>query len=139
MSSIAPESRILPDADNRLGRELIGSWVATAPAGYVVTVKPPRRTLDQNAIFHALVDDITKAKPEWNGMAMSTEDWKQLLILSHAVTTEGAGIRLVRDLEGNGLVQLRESSARMSKARATSLIDYTIAWASAQGIKLRDQ
>lgn len=108
------------------------------PDGWVVTIAPPTRSLDQNAIFHALCDDIAKAKPEWNGLSMDADDWKQLLILSHAVATAGGGIRLTPDLEGQGYVQLRESSARMSKARATSLIDYVIAWATQHGVKLSD-
>jgi hypothetical protein len=45
-------------------------------------------------------------------------------------------MRLVPDLEGHGLVQLRESSARMSKGRASSLIDYVVAWATTQGIDI---
>src|SRR5512139_2762878 len=114
-------------------RRWVASLVDTAPLGYVVTIAPPSRSLDQNAVFHALVDDIAKAKPRWNGMAMTADDWKQLLILSHAMATDGSGVRLVKDLEGRGLVQLRESSARMSKARAASLIDYVTSWAATQG------
>lgn len=117
-------------------RQFVGSLVATSPEGYVVTVEPPRRSLDQNAIFHSICDRIAKAKPEWNGVKMDAESWKQLLILSHAVATDGGGIRLVQDLEGSGLVQLRESSARMSKERATSLIDYTQAWAVSHGVEI---
>ena len=83
-----------------------------------------------------MCDDIAKARPVWNDMPMTADDWKQLLVLSHAVATDGGGVRLTKDLEGSGLVQLRESTARMSKARATSLIDYVIAWATAQGIQI---
>lgn len=118
-------------------RQFVGSLVASSPPGCVVTIDPPRRTLDQNALFHSLCGEIAKAKPTWNGFHMDAEDWKALLIVSHAVATkEDIGMRLVPDLEGHGLVQLRESSARMSKARATSLIDYVIAWATAQGIEI---
>lgn len=123
---------------DKQGAQWIGSLVATLEPGWVVAIMPPGRSPSQNDIFHAMCDDIAKAKPVWNELPMTAEDWKQLLILSHAVATEGGGIRLVRDLEGHGLVQLRESSARMSKGRATSLIDYTIAWAVGHGVKLRD-
>src|SRR5512139_1452182 len=118
-------------------RRWVASLVDTAPVGYVVTISPPSRSLSQNDIFHALVDQIAKAKPRWNDMPMAADDWKQLIILSHAMATDGSGVRLVKDLEGNGLVQLRESSARMSKSRATSLIDYTLAFATTNGIALK--
>ncbi len=124
---------------DKQGAQWIGSLIAGLEPGWVVTISPPSRSIDQNAIFHALCGDIAKAKPEWNGMAMTADDWKQMLILSHAMATDGSGVRLVKDLEGHGLVQLRESSARMSKARATSLIDYTIAWATLNALPLRDR
>jgi hypothetical protein len=123
---------------DKQGAQWIGSLVAGLEPGWVVTIAPAGRSLDQNAIFHKLCDDIAKALPEWNGMSMAADDWKQLLILSHAMATDGSGVRLVKDLEGSGLVQLRESSARMSKSRATSLIEYCLAFAAQRGIPLRE-
>lgn len=114
--------------------------VRSAPDNYVVTISPPRRNLDQNAKFHSLVSDISKACPKWNGLTFDADDWKALLIVSHAIATGGdaAQLRLVPDLEGKGFIQLRESSARMSKERASSLIEYVTAWATSHGIPLRE-
>lgn len=114
--------------------------VLAAEEGMVVTIRKPSRSLDQNAIFHAAVDDIAKARPEWSGVKMDADDWKALLILSHAIATgdEGGKLRMVPDLESKGFVQLRESSAKMTVARSSSLIDYTIAWATSHGIVLRE-
>lgn len=120
-----------------------GAWISALvnvlPVGWRVTVKPPGRSLDQNSALHGYCSQIAKARPEWNGLAMSAEDWKALLVVSHAVATADGSMRLVMDLEGSGLVQLRESTAKMNKARASSLIEYTIAWATGQGIPLSDQ
>lgn len=125
---------------DKQGAQWIGSLVAGLEAGWTVTIAPPGRSLRQNNTFHDMCDDIAKARPHWNGLRMTPEDWKQLLVLSHAVAAKGdtdaMNIRLVPDLEGGGLVQLRESTARMSKARGTSLIDYVIAWATGQGIAI---
>lgn len=114
--------------------------VKDAPDGWVAVVRPPRRSLDQSAKFHSLCADIARARPEYAGIRMDADDWKALLILSHATATKGEGgkLRLVPDLEGEGYVQLRESSARMSVARSSSLIEYTLAWATKQGIPLHD-
>jgi hypothetical protein len=127
----------------------LGSLVATSPVGHVVTIAPPSRSLDQNAIFHAIVDDFAKAIPEYAGVPMDQESWKSVLIISHAIATMEqpdrhhnqlpVKLRLVPDLEGQGLVQVREASSRMSKARATSLIDYCIAEATKRGVPLREQ
>lgn len=118
------------------GRAAALDAVANAPDGWVVRVGPPRRSLDQSALFHALCAQIAKAKPEWAGIPMDAESWKALLVVSHAAATAEGGVRLVPDLEGSGLVQLRESTATMSKARASSLIEYVQAWAAGQGIEL---
>lgn len=114
--------------------------VKAAPDGWVAVIRPPRRSLDQSAKFHALCADIARGRPEYAGIRMDADDWKALLILSHATATKGDGgkLRLVPDLEGEGYVQLRESSARMSVARSSSLIEYTLAWAAKQGISLRE-
>lgn len=94
------------------------------------------RTLPQNKIFHALCTDISKSPIEWMGCRRTAEEWKVLLVSGHAVAT-GRASDLVQGLEGE-LVQLRESTATMSKPRSTSLIDYTIAWATSHGVRLRD-
>lgn len=137
----APEARTYTVGDAKQ-RRWLASLVDALETGWRVVIKPPGRTLDQNSKFHALCGDIAKARPEWAGIAMDADDWKALLIVSHASATNKMGhnsrVRLVPDIEGSGLVQLRESSARMDKGRASSLIDYVTAWAVTQGIPLSD-
>lgn len=140
MSNLSPESRTLPAANNRLGRELIGSWVATAPEGYVVSVRPPKRTLSQNDALHGLWDQLAKALPEYKGIPMDAESWKALTIVSFTVAdaeADGVPIRLVPDLEGHGLVQLRESSAKMSKERASRLMEYVLKVGADNGVTFK--
>ncbi len=114
--------------------------IKAAPMGMVVEIKPATRSLEQNAKFHSIVSDIAKAKPEWNGIRMDADDWKALLIVSHAIATgsKDGALRMAPDLEGKGFIQLRESSARMSRERASSLIEYVTAWATSNGIILND-
>jgi hypothetical protein len=124
---------------DKSGAQWIGSLVATLEPGWSVTIAPPGRTLDQNAIFHAIVDDFARAIPEYAGVPMDTESWKSVLILSHAIATSGGGVKLVPDLEGQGLVQVREASSRMTKARGSSLIEYCMSEAARRGVPLRDR
>lgn len=125
----APDRRRYTVRDKQ-SAQWIGSLVAELEPGWSVAISPPGRTLDQNAIFHAMCDELAKAMPVYHGLSMDASDWKALLIVSHDGADAAADgkkrIRLVPDLEGNGLVQLRESSARMSKTRATSLIEYVL-------------
>ena len=100
--------------------------VQEAEDGYVVMIKPPTRNLEQNAKFHALCSDLAKAGVHWAGKARSTAEWKTLLVSGHAVATK-EGAEIVPGIEGE-FVNIRESTALMSKARSSSLIEYAQAF-----------
>jgi len=102
----------------------------------VVEVREEVRSLSQNAHFHALCGDIAAARIEWAGKWRTASEWKVLLVSGHAVATK-IGSDMVPGLEGE-FVNLRESTARMSRARASSLIEYTLAFCAEHGVALRD-
>lgn len=110
--------------------------VAEAPEGYTVTIAEPRRNGDQNAMFHALCGAIAKSGMEWGGKPRALDQWKVLLVSGHAVATK-EGHDMLPGLEGE-FVNLRESTALMSKRRTASLIDYTLAFCAAHGIEAQE-
>lgn len=109
-------------------RQRARECVTAAPDGYSVTVQPPKRSLDQNAIFHALCGELKGV--EWAGKSRDADDWKALLVSGHAVATKQGG-EVVPGLEGE-FVSIRESTASMDKARSSSLIEYTKAFIAQQ-------
>jgi len=111
---------------HRQAREGAKSAIDGAPDGWVVRIQPPTRNLEQNAKFHAICDDIAKSGIQWAGKRRSAAEWKVLLISGHATATK-EGAEMVPGLEGE-FVNLRESSALMSVKRASSLIEYTLAF-----------
>lgn len=104
--------------------------VQAAPDGDAVIVKPSTRTLEQNAIFHALCGDIAKSGITFAGKQRTALQWKILLISGHAMAT-GLGSEVLPGLEGE-FVNIRESSADMSVKRGSSLIEYTQAFIAQQ-------
>ena len=94
------------------------------------------RTLEQNAKFHSICDDIAKAGFVWHGKKRNAEQVKVLLVSGHAMAT-GEGAEVVAGLEGE-FINLRESTALMSVKRSSSLIEYATAWATLNGYKLND-
>ena len=92
------------------------------------------RNLDQNAKFHAICHDLSKSGLKWAGKERTTEEWKALLVSGHAVAT-GRGGEVVPGIEGE-FVSIRESTAQMSKARSSSLIEYATAFAVSSGIEV---
>lgn len=94
-------------------------------------IEPRTRSLDQNAMLHALFSESSK-HCEWHGRKLTPTQWKVLFISGHAMAT-GRGADMVPGLEGE-FVNIRESSAQMSIARMTSLIEYIHAWMAEQEV-----
>lgn len=107
--------------------------VSNAPDGYIVSVGEPTRTLEQNAKFHAMLQDVAD-KCMYAGKRLSMESWKALFVSGHAIATKQGGEALV-GMEGE-FVAIRESTAHMSKQRSASLIEYVLAWCAMNDIEL---
>jgi len=100
--------------------------VRNAPDGVVVQIKEATRNSEQNAKFHAICGDLAKSGIKWAGKTRSLDQWKVLLVSGHAVMTK-EGAEIIPGLEGE-FVNIRESTALMSKKRSSSLIEYAIAF-----------
>ena len=110
--------------------------VSNAPAGHVVTIAEPTRSLEQNAKFHAICSDIARSGFVWAGKRRTAKQIKVLLVSGHAQAT-GEGSEVVPGLEGE-FINLRESTALMSKKRGASLIEYALAFCAMHGIEVDD-
>lgn len=108
----------------------------SAPDGYSATISPPTRSTDQNSMFHAICSDVAKSGYKWAGETLKMDEWKVLLVCGHTKATDGE-VKFVPGLEGE-FVNLRESTARMSVKRATSLIEYALAWCHSHNIPLTE-
>ena len=135
MSADRPRPFRLVNADVRM-RAAAAIW--QVPEGWVADIKPPRRSLDQNARLHAMLSDIAASGFEWAGCRRTVDELKVLFVSAHAIA-EGRNQEVVRGLEDEP-VALRESTASMSKDRLGSLMEYIAAWCAQQTppIRLRD-
>lgn len=115
---------IVLDSPDR--REQARAAIGMAPKGHTVTIRPANRSLDQSAKFHAICHDLAKSGFCWAGRPRDADEWKFLLVSAHAVATKEPG-ELLLGLEGER-VMLRESTAAMSVARMSSLLEYVTAW-----------
>ena len=106
--------------------------VRAAPDGYVVRVGPPTRSLEQNARFHAICSDLARSGLPWAGSPRTAAQWKVLLVSGHAIATH-EGSEVVPGIESE-FVNIRESTALMSKSRGSSLIEYALAFCAAHGV-----
>lgn len=118
-------------------RARCSAWLATdCPDGWVIKAQPPKRSLEQNAIFHAICEDIARSPVQWGGKRRTAAQWKVLLVSGHAIATK-EGAEMVPGLEGE-FVNLRESTAAMSKRRGSSLIEYAKAFCAQNDVRTKD-
>ncbi len=110
-------------------------WLVAGGGRLVLEVRPETRSDQQNRLLHALFADVAR-QAEWMGKKRTAIEWKLLFVSGHSVATK-QGADLVPGLEGEFL-NLRESTARMSKARMASLLEYVMAWAVDHGVELRE-
>lgn len=110
--------------------------VRSADSGCVVTVSEPKRSVDQNAKFHAICSDLAKSDLKWAGKRRTLEEWKVLLVSAHSVATNTPG-EIIPGIEGE-FVAIRESTARMGVRRAASLIEYALAFCADKGVELTE-
>lgn len=105
------------------------------PGGPVqVSIGRERRNLEQNALLHALLTQIAR-QCQFAGKARSVDEWKLIFVSGHAAS-EGRATEAVPGLEGE-FINLRESTARMSKKRINGLIEYILAWCADNDVPIR--
>lgn len=113
-------------------RQRVATWAQNVPAGTRVEFKEVKRSLPQNSIMWALLTEIARQLP-WHGIRLSPDDWK--LIFLDALKRE---VRMVPNIDGNGLVNLGRSSSDLSKNEMTDLIEIIYAFGAKHGVGFQD-
>lgn len=105
--------------------------IDAAPVGSVLTVKPAKRTLDQNAKLHAMATDLMLAKPE--GRNYSIRVWKVM-----ALAMIGKKVEFHPALDGDGVTPVSPSTARLTKAECSDMIEAMFAYGTQHGVQWSD-
>ncbi len=117
--------------------------VAEAPQGYWVTVTEPRKSRDQEARYHAMLDDLAQ---QWNylGVKWSAEDMKRICVNGFKEDTKNdpdlaecwrsmGEMRPVPGMRG-GLVILGEQTRRFPAKLASAFIEWLFALGAENGV-----
>jgi hypothetical protein len=129
-------SKIIIKLTGDIARRSACNRIMEAQEGHVVTIGEAGRSLEQNSLLHPLLTDISR-QAEWMGKKRSMLQWKVIMVSAHAIAT-GAPAEMVIGLEGE-VVNLRESTAAMSKKRFASLVEYVLAWGAINGVVFGDE
>jgi hypothetical protein len=120
---------------NRRERERAAQFLANAPADCSVTFKRgDKRTLEQNAMIHALCTDVA-AQVEWAGKKRDVEAWKD--IFTAALMSAKHELDVVPGING-GFVLLGMHTSQMNVAEAAELIELIIAFGTEREVRFHD-
>jgi len=116
-----------PEARRRAAQAL-----QDAPAGFMVQISEPTRTLAENSLLHALITEIAKTK-EWAGAKRDMETWKRLLVAAWC-RVRGDAIEILPALDGHGVDIVPARTSKLSKKECAELIEFVYAWGAENGI-----
>ena len=100
--------------------------IRLAPNGYVVEVKQPTRSLQQNARLWAMLTDISR-DVDWYGQHLTQDEWKD--VLTAALKKQ----KVVPGIDG-GFVVIGARTSKMTKAELSELMDLADAFGTERGV-----
>ena len=120
---MAAHVHLISDEKKALARK----WVDIAPHGTLVKFFEPLRTIPQNAKMHAMLTDISKAKPR--GLEHTPDVWKALFMKAC-----GHAVQFVNGLDGEPFpVGFR--SSKMNKAQMAEMFEFMEQFAAENGVE----
>lgn len=106
--------------------------VLKAPDGYVLELREPKRTDDQNSALWGLLNQIQRQRPKHNGVSMTPDTWKAVFLQAL-----GAEMVFVPTLDGTGMFPLGHRSSQLTKAEFSGLLELMLAWCAEQKIEVQ--
>lgn len=114
-------------------RERALECVRTAPDGFSVVVGPPTRTLEENALLHAILSEISR-QVIWDSAYQDVETWKRMLTAGWCRAT-GRPMKILTAVDGHGIDLVPVKTSNLSKSDCAELIDYILAWGADKGVE----
>jgi hypothetical protein len=104
-------------------------------AGHRMTIeiKQSKRSVEQNAMFHAIITKISK-QMKAAGSTWTADDWKRLLIDQWAHDTDRKIGKVCPSLDGERIVQLGLQSYEFTTSESSDFIEFLLAWSAQKGI-----
>ena len=109
--------------------------VLAAPQGYIVEIRPPTRSLDQNAALHACLSDIA-AQVEWKGHRFDIDTWKRLCVAAW-LREKGESPEMIPALDGRGFDVIFERTSKMTVKQLSELLEWTLAFGAENGVTFK--
>ena len=102
--------------------------VRSAPDGWLVTIKEPKRSTAQNSRLWAMLADVANARPE--GRQWTPETWKSAFL--HSL---GHQVRFAEGLDGSGPFPMGFSSSALNVKQMADLITVISEYGDRHGVE----
>lgn len=122
---------------HQTARNLAAQACLSAPDGFVVEIKEPKRTLSENSLLHALLAQISRTQ-EWAGKKHDVETWKRLLVAAWC-RVHGSAVEILPALDGCGVDIIPVRTSKLTKKECADLIEYIFAWGADNDIEWEDR
>jgi len=110
--------------------------IAVAPTNSRVTISPPKRSLSQNDIFHAIMTEIIK---QWTNQnyKYDLETFKREIAVEFAKEMK-MPVKMIPSLDGMSY-RAYVSTKDFSKEEGSQFIEYLYAFGAARGVVFKDE
>lgn len=113
-------------------RQFAASYILeAAPDNCVVMFKENKRTLEQNARLHAMIDDVAEQLTHY-GQKLPAWKWKRLFVASMA------DIEIIPGLGAGEFVPMWKSTTELSVPEASDLMEIVAAYGAEHGVVFND-
>jgi hypothetical protein len=113
-------------------RNRLAELAKTLAVGVRVDIKQERRSNEQNSKFWAMLGEVSD-QVVWHGEKLSPEEWKYLFLDAYK-----REIRLIRAIDGNGVVPVGRSSSDLSVAEMGDVITLIEMFGAQHSVKFKD-
>lgn len=103
--------------------------VKRAPDGYILELREPKRSDEQNSALWGLLNQIHRQRPEHNGVSMTPGLWKAVFM-----DALGSEMRMLPKLEKDGFFPAGHSTSALTKGEFANLLELMLAWAAREGL-----
>lgn len=116
----------------RHNRDLAIRGVRNAKDGWLLEIREPTRSTEQNAALWSLLTQVARQRPTHNGVKMTAELWKAVFM-----DAWGAEVTFLPKLEGDGMFPAGHRSSHLTVGEMASLIELILAWTAREALTIR--
>lgn len=102
------------------------------PKPWLMTLKEPTRTDEQNAAMWSLLAQVTKQRPVHNGVKMDADLWKAVFMQAW-----GSEVVFLPTLDADGMFPAGHRSSQLTVPEFTELIEFILAWMAKEGLTIK--